>query len=710
MGNFKKEVFGTGGMLHQLFGDTYEVRHEQVNMSIAAAKAIMNREILLAEGATGVGKSFAYMIPSVSPATRKAFKGPVVISTSTKVLQDQIHNKDVPAILKATHQPLDVVLAKGRNNYVSVRRLERYQEDLMKGEVSFESQETATQVLPLLNTVSASLNKTGGEFANFNEDIPAEIKNAVESTENDCHGEDCEFYNSCPYQKAKQKRKQADILIVNHALLALHIAFGHVLPDDCSTFIIDEAHKFYDSVSTVFQEEITLHQVHRFIDTFGRKLRGLRENMKNSVEMIRLTDILNTYEHRSKRDKNKAVDFFAAAQKEICKSVRDDAIHYGFAVETPSTLKGDSLKAALDGYVRICESLQELFGVEEDDSEEDALHRDIAILSKSASEIHRRFTSILSHEDPEKWCYWAEVSLAHNNDPNSPNRLMLRRTPIDISEQITPLFEKNNAVIFTSATLQVSDSFARIRQQLGLIPSEDSKKPVTERVYRSPFPYKENVEIHLFSDTIADRPAPNASDTEKKAYLNQQACLVEYYCRLRGGRALVLCSSNKLLYELSEQLDPVLEEMGITLFRQMGTDRLKETVEAFKQDEKSVLFGVASCWEGLDAPGATLETVIIPQLPFAPPHPLTDARKNLLENPNAWFSEISLPDMLLHLKQGAGRLVRSTQDKGIIAILSPRPLTKQYGKDIRKALPPGRLVRNPKEALNYKGDSNLGAN
>ena len=230
-------------------------------------------------------------------------------------------------------------------------------------------------------------------------------------------------------------------------------------------------------------------------------------------------------------------------------------------------------------------------------------------------------------------------------------------------------------------------------------------KQVSTRVYPSPFPYKDNVEIHLFGDALLDRPTPGASDDEKEAYFEQQARLVEYYCRLRGGRSLVLCSSNLLMHELSTRLEDVFGDMGVNVFQQSGTDRLKETVEAFKADETSVLFGVASCWEGLDAPGPTLETVIIPQLPFAPPHPLLDARRQLLPNPEKdGFWQISLPDMLLHLKQGAGRLVRSRTDRGVIAILSPRPLTKRYGRAIQKALPPGRIVKNSVEALRFLAD------
>jgi len=725
MGNFKKEVFGEDGMLHQLFGSNYEVRHEQVNMSIASAKTIMNREILLAEGATGVGKSFAYMIPCVSPATRQTLKGPVVISTSTKVLQDQIYGKDVQAILKATDQPLDVVLAKGRNNYISVRRLDNYLNQIESNEITFESHEVATTAIPLLTALHDTLKATKGEFANFGEDVPREIRAAIESTDSDCHGEECESFQRCPYQQAKQHRKDADILIVNHALLAMHIAFGRVLPKECSTYIIDEAHKFFDAVSSVFEIEITLRQVHYFMDTFGRRLRGFREHLqKNSVDMAHLTNILNRFEKNSKKNKNTAIDFFSTAQIKVCdeaistKVCRSDSIKYGFAVETPN-LNGDTLTDILEGYVTLCGELRELFNVEEasededifssndtedeytdEDDKENKLHIDIKNLSKEASSIHHRFISILNHEEKLKWCYWSEVSPTREDDPSSPYRLTLKRTPIDISEQIAPLYNPKNAVVFTSATLQVSNSFSRIRNQLGLI-GNDIEKKTTERLYPSPFPYRKNVEIHLFNDVLLDRPNPHSTDSEKESYWQQQTILVEYYLRLRSGRALVLCSSNKLLHELYERLEPVFKDMNVEVFRQIGTDRLKDTVEAFKADKTSVLFGVASCWEGLDAPGTTLETVIIPQLPFAPPHPLIDARKALLDDENNWFKEISLPDMLLHLKQGAGRLMRSKTDQGVIVLLSPRPLTKRYGKDIRSALPPGRLVRNPKEALSF---------
>ena len=606
MRNFKKDVFGEGGMLHRYFGEGYEMRNEQINMSIAVFNAIHNRDILFVEGATGVGKSFAYLVPAVSPTLRKliesrGIKPPVVISTSTKVLQDQVFQKDAPTILDATGQELKRVLAKGRNNYVSVRRLNEYIKDINAGRVEFEDKDVATGATELLNKLCGWLSDGEssdfyGEFADFEMDVPYEIKQAIESDSDDCHQEACRHHSECPYYRQRAKRESSDILIVNHALLAIHLMTGRVLPNQSATFIIDEAHKFYESVSNVFTIDLTLRSVERFLNTFRNRLGKLREKVLDEDQRTALIDALN------------------------------------------------SLEKLREGKT------------------------------------------------------------------DTPYRVTLHRTPIDITEYIAPLYEENKAVIFTSATLQVAGSFDRIQKQLGLPEAIEQKgdepmKQISTGVYPSPFPYKENVEIHLFGDVLLDRPAPQASDDEKEAYFGQQARLVEYYCRLRGGRSLILCSSNLLMHELYTRLEDVFADMGVNVFRQFGTDRLKETVEAFKADETSVLFGVASCWEGLDAPGPTLETVIIPQLPFAPPHPLLDARRQLLPNPEKdWFWQISLPDMLLHLKQGAGRLVRSRTDRGVIAILSPRPLTKRYGRAIQKALPPGRIVKNSVEALRFLAD------
>ena len=730
MGNFKKDIFGEGGMLHRYFGNKYEMRDEQVNMSVAIVNAIMNRDVLFVEGATGVGKSFAYLVPSVSPTLRKLLaskdiKPPFVVSTSTKVLQDQVYQKDAPTIIDATGQELKLVLAKGRNNYVSVRRLEEYTKDVNAGNVEFEDKDVATGASELLNTLCEWLSDSEsrdlyGEFADFQMDVPYEIKQGIASDSDDCHQEACRHHSVCPYYRQRAKREHSDILIVNHALLAIHLMTGMVLPNQSATFIIDEAHKFYEAVSGVFTIDLTLRSVERFLKTFRNRLGKLREKVLDEDQRIALVNALNRLEKRRKPDSETAVRFFDEIQEKVKEVAISRSIcsekseRFGYAIETPS-IACDELDTMLFFYEAVSREIASDFDVDletsedDDDSlspEEQEIHDEIKRLISLSVSLRGRVQNVLTKEDLETFCYWTDVAQIREGKTDTPYRLNLHRTPIDITEYIAPLYEGNKSVIFTSATLKVADSFDRVQKQLGLPDAIEPKdgepgKQISARVYPSPFPYKDNVEIHLFNNVLLDRPDLRASDDEKEAYFEQQARLVEYYCRLRGGRSLILCYSNQLMHELYTRLEDVFTDMGVNVFRQSGTDRLKETVADFKADETSVLFGVASCWEGLDAPGSTLETVIIPQLPFAPPHPLIDARKALLPNPEDWFWQISLPDMLLNLKQGAGRLVRSMTDKGVITILSPRPLTKGYGRAIQKALPPGRIVRNSADALRF---------
>ena len=734
MSKFKKDVFGEGGMLHRHFGEKYEMREQQVNMSVAVANAILNRQVFFTEGATGVGKSFAYLIPAVSPTLRnlleaKGVKPPVVVSTSTKVLQDQVFQKDAPTIINATGQELKLVLAKGRNNYVSLRRLEEYTKDINADRVEFENRDVAAGAANLLNKLgdwllSSSGTDSYGEFADFDMDVPYEIKTSVESDSDDCQKDECRYHSRCPYYQQLVKRQSSDVLIVNHALLAIDLMTGVVLPNEASTFIIDEAHKFYESVSNVFTVDLTLRSVTRFLSTFRNRIVKLLEKELDGDQQKAVVDALNGLEERRKDDDQTALRFFEDVQARVKTAALSQSVcsenteQYGYAIETP-TIDYKDLDIVIRHYENVIKEVAFLFGINlartEDSDEDDTqsldseIEDEIRAIILSAVKLRSRLHTVFEKDDTETYCYWTEVAMIREGKADTPYRLNLHRTPIDITEYIAPLYAGDRAVIFTSATLQTAGSFDRIQKQLGLPDAIESKddepeprKQISQRVYPSPFPYKDNVEIHLFDSVLLDRPAPFASDGDKEAYFEQQARLTEFYCRLRGGRSLVLCSSNLLMHQLYARLEGVFADMGVNVFRQFGTDRLKETVDAFKTDETSVLFGVASCWEGLDAPGETLETVIIPQLPFAPPHPLLDARKQLLPNPEQdWFREICLPDMLLNLKQGAGRLIRSMTDKGVITILSPRPLSKNYGRNIIKSLPPGKIIRNNAEALNF---------
>ena len=399
----------------------------------------------------------------------------------------------------------------------------------------------------------------------------------------------------------------------------------------------------------------------------------------SDVEKLRqLIDVLNTFEKRKSKDAGIATMFFqnafAAVQEAIKgKAGKQASSRFGYAVLTPK-IDATALSSVLSEYIATCEKISERFDIKyaalADVPELTPIYLALESLTQASKDIGARLEAVISEDAPHLWCYWSEFAMAKGNDKEVAYRLTLKRTPIDISEQIAPLFDEENAVIFTSATLQAADSFARLRNQLGL-DTNAIEKQVIQRIYPSPFPFEKNVEIHVFDDVLLDRPSPSASPDEKENYWQEQARIVEYYVRLRNGRALVLCASHQQLHELTERLDPFFYDMGITALRQIGTDHLRQTFNTFKTDEHSVLFGVASCWEGLDAPGSTLETVIIPQLPFAPPHPVLEARRALLPDPEKdWFREMSLPDMLPAAETGCRTACplndRSRCDRNII--------------------------------------------
>ena len=358
-------------------------------------------------------------------------------------------------------------------------------------------------------------------------DVPHEIKKAIESDSDDCQGKACPHYSECPYFIQHAKRESSDILIVNHALLAIHLLTGMVLPVQSATFIIDEAHKFYENMSNVFTIDLTLRGVERFLKTFRNRIGRLREKNLDENQQNILSDTLNQLEGRRNKDTEATINFFDAIQKDVRKVAISRSVcsesseRFGYAIETPP-IAHDELDTMLSYDENTIKEIASDFGVDlappedEDDGEslspeEQEIHSEIKSLYSLSASLRRRVKNVLTQEDTETYCYWTEVAPIREGGKDTPYRLMLHRTPIDITKYIAPLYQGKNAVIFTSATLKVANSFDRVQKQLGLpdaIETEDDEpdKQISERVYPSPFPYKDNVEIHLFGNALLDRP------------------------------------------------------------------------------------------------------------------------------------------------------------------------------------------------------------
>ena len=740
--NMKAAVFGEGGMLHQAVGDKYELRDGQMRMAVAISKAIMARHHLLCEGATGIGKSFGYLIPAFSPATRRmraAVEGegkPVILSTSTKILQDQLIETDVPLIRTATGVDLNVHVAKGRNNYLSWRRLDNLRTQIADNSYLFDNNDAAQHsyiqseaLAEWWAAISENNHAIDGEFVNFTSDtynqvlktavdlevtntypLHKEVISAVRSDHHDCLGKACSNYDGiCPYFTKRRQMGNADLIIANHTLLAHHLKQG-ILPD-ANTFIIDEAHKFYAAVSSVFQIELSLQRVRMFFKMFLNLWHTFRKEAV-TVDRKLITAEIQRFTKQFRRTESIAVDFFEDTHLMLHRKALDEGKintrteEYPYAILAPFNKKSKAFLVEIQKYVDGCNAFVEKHfakasldaNVADIETDNTDLRHDwnlFSLIRKQVLDITNDAAAVLNHTSPKTHCYWADITAMFSAKVIDGTRVKLVRTPIDITTYLEPLFEPENSVILTSATLTTGhQSFDRLKSQLGLHHYQNVK----EIVEPSPFPLKSNAEIHLFSELLLP---PKPSDTQQKedAYLAQQAALCEYYLNLHHGRALILCTSRYFMDTLYEQMTPVLNALDVNGYIQTPNVNVKQLLSHFVSDESSVLFGVDSCWEGLDAPGDTLKTVLVTKLPFAPPHPVIDARIKQLNDARQGFWQVQLPEMLLRLKQGAGRLIRSATDTGVIAILDPRAMTKSYSRDILDSLPKARIVRNPSQVM-----------
>ena len=573
----KEDVFGQDGMLHTLIGDKYELREGQMRMAIAVARAMMLRNHLLCEGATGIGKSFGYLIPAFSPATRQVRaiveegNRPIILSTSTKILQDQLIETDVPVVSKATGVDIKVYVAKGRNNYLSLRRLKNFQSQLENDSIGFATADAVKKIVFQAealekwwysNLETYPYPKVDGEFGNFTREIydqlletetdPSEVdlfevhpevSSSVQSDRNDCLGKACPTYEPCPYYTKRCQMDDADLIISNHTLLAYHLRYRNVLPE-ARTYIIDEAHKFYQAVSDAFEIDISLQRVSSFLKTFLSRWNILRKTA-NALDIDVIKRELEQFALMANQTSDLASQFFdeyhqmlqdAALEQRI---ISERTSGYAYAVATPFREKADAFVSELEKYVRRCDKFAEThfeayIGDMEADIDEEELdsshvsndllkdYQYYLIIRKSAENITAEASTILSQTSPNIYCYWSDIAKSTSKEGIDGGRVKLLRTPIDITKYLEPLFASGNSVIMTSATLTTGkQGFNRLKTQLGL----QDYQNVKEMVEPSPFPFGQNAEIHLFSDLLQPKRSTDPP-AEQEAYFSTTGSIV----------------------------------------------------------------------------------------------------------------------------------------------------------------------------------------
>jgi ATP-dependent DNA helicase DinG len=620
----------------------YEYRESQINMALAIENALKKAKNLIVEADTGVGKSLAYLIPSILMTIKS--EGKIVISTNTINLQEQILYKDIPFLKTIIPHDFNVVLVKGRHNYICLRRFQRVLEDENSMLIGSENEEE-------IRYLHRWFEKTqDGTLADIERQPTPQLWDEICCELDNCIGKKCQFYNQCFFQKARAKVYNANILIVNHHLFFSDLALrqiGKSLLPEHDAVIFDEAHVIEDIATDHFGFEISNLGVRYLLN----KLYNPKAN-KGILMYLQENEAI-----RIVLDLHKLTDVFFGQLKGMFKDEDGKSIR----VTEPGEVQ-DILSP------KFMELQKELKNIKEHLKNNDDALQEISTYIRRIEDMNEKINIFRKHS-LSGHVYWIE------KDEGKYKRIVMQAYPIVVGNSLRILlFDSIKTLIFTGATLSVNKSFEYFKKRIGIYSAEELQ-------LGSSFNYQEQMKIYVPSSM----PSPKNID----AYNASLVGMINKYIDYTKGKAFVLFTNTKLMKEIYERVLPGLINKGINSFIQGEGFSKHKMLEKFRKDVNSVLFGTDSFWTGVDVEGESLSNVIITRLPFAvPEHPLMRARIAYIEEEggNA-FMDYSLPQAIIKLRQGVGRLIRSNADKGIIVLLDNRILTSFYGKQFWDSLP-----------------------
>lgn len=631
-------AFSSKGLLSDVVVG-YKSRVEQSEMAQAIGAAIKKKEPIICEAGTGTGKTFAYLIPAFYYGRK------IIIATGTKTLQDQLYDQDIQVVRDALKIPITVAKLKGRANYLCHQQIER-----AKSERSFSS----LREVEIFNMYERMLESSdSGDISEVN--MPEEnqrVQSSVVSTRDSCLGSDCPHINKCFVLKARKRALAAEVVVVNHHLFFADLAlkqdgFGELLPE-CDVVIFDEAHQIGDVATQFFGSSISTNQLNELL----RDLRYGSVIMGDSTEAV--DELIDSFE---KGIRNLRLSFEGLKGRYDLRE-RDK---FSKAVEASSSL------AITSG--ELAESI-----------------RAIELINLELQRCRERLLEAVVFL--ETWSKLGEHSVIRWFE-SSVQSVRMHLTPIDVAEEFRSIvMNGERSWVFTSATLSVSGDASYFTQQLGL---EDA----LFRSWDSPFDYSQNSVLYVPNDM----PEPSHASYVERV-VNES---IEAICAARG-RCMMLFTSLAAMRMAGEQLSKILKDRNMEIPLLIQGDGSKfELLNQFKKIKNAVLLGSHSFWEGVDVRGEGLVLVIIDKLPFSvPDDPVTAGRIDYLRsqggNP---FMDFQVPEAVISLKQGAGRLIRDETDMGVLIICDPRLLSKPYGKKIWKSLPPMRRTQDLREVTSF---------
>jgi ATP-dependent DNA helicase DinG len=640
-----ERIFGAGGPLAPAVG-TFKPRESQTEMAKAIAHAIGTQGTLIAEAGTGTGKTFAYLVPAL------LWGGKTIVSTGTKNLQDQLFSRDIPTVRAALRAPVSVALLKGRSNYVCHYHLER---TLQNGRL------TSRDDVGHLREISRFIKMTqSGDKAELTK-VPetASVWNLVTSTRENCVGQECQYYQDCFVMKARREAQQADVVVVNHHLFFADVALkeggmAELLPA-ANTIIFDEAHQLPEVATLFFGTSVSTGQV---------------------LELCRDVLAEGLAHARGGVDWAKVVTVVEKAARDLRLTFPDGGTRLSLPQIPPSSEffpALEKLKEELEGLIDVLEAQ-----AERAETIEQCRVRAVELLDQvKAWKSEPKKGKEVEGDDAVLWVEAFASSL------------QLHKTPLSIA----PIFAGQRAGaprswIFTSATLAVKNDFKHFTAQLGMTGEPAQSWP-------SPFNYQDQGILYVPTGL----PEPNTF-----GYTDAVVDMALPVIEAAGGRCFFLCTTIRAVNRVAERLREEFAARGLDfpLFVQ-GERGRTELLDSFRNAGNAVLVGSQSFWEGVDVRGEALSLVIIDKLPFAPPDdPVLAARIEVMEKKGMnGFVHHTLPEAIINLKQGAGRLIRDVEDRGVLMLCDPRVISKPYGRRIWQSLPPFRRTRVQADVLEF---------
>lgn len=605
----------------------YEERSAQIIMARQVAESLELSQHVVVEAGTGTGKSLAYLLPIVR-------SGKVaLLSTANKALQEQLFYKDIPFTQRRV-QPFEAALVKGMGNYLC---LDRYSE-----ERSFQAI-AQTRGFSTLDGMLSD-NNWDGDLDLLPDSLPGDVRARVAADSDQCAWRACPWFNECYVKRMRDHAREAQVVVVNHTLLLLDSAMGGYLLPERDVVVIDEAHHLEEEATRAFTVSVTPGRVNSLLS-----LRKLRET----------------------------ADDRAQHEVTVANATAWEALQ---RVVGPMPRGRQNLRAPLQEGLRLAERVEELAlnlqrnrPLNMSDKDEQLFEKLVKRARSLASDLHKVF----SVGDPDNLVYYVEYTRGGGRRAPQPE---VSAAPLGVAELLREKLFDRMPTVATSATLAIDGDFAFFRSRVGL----ESAREVT-----LPYAFDYPTAALLYLPRLRFEPAFGGASGP---YLDEMAEQMRALVDASRGRAFLLFSSLRALEEVYQRIGPDLETEGYATLVQGREFARVELLRQFRERARAVLFGLKSFWEGVDVPGDALSLVVIDKLPFDPPDdPVQEARVSRMKAEGAnWFGGYVLPNAILRLKQGVGRLIRTHSDRGVMAILDKRIYTKSYGRQVMLALPPAR--------------------